>query len=798
MTNLNHILKGFIIIVVTFKSVKAQQVDNIINTHINLNPYEETYLQLDNNLYSANDTIWFKAYVLANAAPSSFSHNLYTDWFDNNGKLLEHQIYPIIQGRSNGQLVIPSFYQQQKIHLLAYTKWMLNNDTDFLFRKDIDILPRKTQIITASKKETQKTIIQFFPEGGNLVAGILNKIAFKATDQFGTPIEVSGAILDNHQDSIANLVTQHDGMGYFYLLPKTNTNYIAKYHSSSHDTITINLPLAQSAGIAMEIISQKDNKKIVIRKQGNDTENDSYNIDYNHLHLLAEKDGTVSYLSNINLSGKDNFETNIPVSHLSSGILTVTILTNDWTPLAERICFIKANDINHNQPNLSVIKQDLNKKGLNTIQLQYDDTLPVNLSIAITDGSILIDTTNNIISYLLLTGQLKGKINNPAYYFEDTSKQKSQDLDLVMLTNGWRKYNWQAIAQNAKTTIKYPRDSAYFFLQGVITDVKNKTKLPKEISFMTNNKLSFGSNSFMVDKFGNFRDSSFLIYTTTKLTFHPLNGQRTYAFNFNKLSDHSFTKYPFILSDSATEISQKIQLGRLDHFKTTLQDVTVTSYKTTYENPIDSLEAPYQSQEFIRAPALKNVYVLNQPILSAYGANFVSFIRSKLHLTIGSGPDRTYIHPYFFVNGQAMPSDAAMQTPIVDIVFVKYYKYFVGAPGGGGLDGVIAIWTKQGFPNEYDFRTKNDNPTSFTMSGYTISKDFYNPDYSSKSDGNAINDQRKTLYWNPELTLDNKEHKKIQLSFYNSDIAKSYKIIIEGFKIDGTPINIERTEELVL
>ncbi|QES89446.1 hypothetical protein [Rhizosphaericola mali] len=791
-----------IIVIITFFSynAKAQRADKILNAYINSNPSEEAYLQLDNNLYSSNDTIWFKAYVLANANPSSYSYNLYTDWFDDNGKLIEHQVYPIVQGRSDGQFAIPSVYSQQKIHLLAYTKWMLNSDTDFLFRKDIEILPHTAQTITPSKKETQKTILQFFPEGGNLVAGILNKIAFKATDQYGKPVDVIGVILDNHHDSIADIFTQHDGMGYFYLHPEKNTNYIAQYHTSSQDSATINLPSAQSSGIAMQVISQKDNKKIVIRKQDNNasttTENNPPDTDYNQLHLLAEKDGIINYLSNINLSGIDNFETNIPIQKLSSGILTITILDQEWHPLAERICFIKAKDINFTQPNLSVITPNLQKKGLNTIQLQYDDSLPENLSIAITDGSIPIDTTSNIISYLLLTGQLKGKINNPAYYFEDTSKQKLQDLDLVMLTNGWRKYNWKAIVQGEKISNPYRRDSAYFFLQGSITDVKNKKKLPKEISFITNNKLSFSNNNFIVDKEGHFGDSSFLIYTTTKLTFHPTVGQRTYAFNFNKFSDPSFTKYPYSLSTSTSEILQKIQLGKLDHFKTTLQDVTVTSYKTTYANPIDSLEAPYQSPEFINAPALKNVYVMNQPILAAYGADFIGFLRAKLHMDIDVKPHSPYITPICFVNGQEMPIEAAFQTPIIDIVFLKYYKYFVGAPGGGGNGGALAIWTKQGFPSEYDFRTKNDNPTSFTMTGYTISKDFYSPNYSSsQNDNNAIIDQRKTLYWNPEINLDNKEHKNIQLSFYNSDIAKSYKIIIEGFRIDGTPIYIEKNVE---
>lgn len=167
---------------------------------------------------------------------------------------------------------------------------------------------------------------------------------------------------------------------------------------------------------------------------------------------------------------------------MPSGILTITVLDANWNPLAERISFIKADDINVNSLQLSVIKKDFEQKELNTVLVQYKDSMDANLSLAVTDANISADTTNNIISYLLLTGQLKGKINNPAYYFADTSLERQEELDLVMLTNGWRKYKWHEIAEGISPEIKYPRDSVYFFLQGEVVNKKNK--LPQKVSFL--------------------------------------------------------------------------------------------------------------------------------------------------------------------------------------------------------------------------------------------------------------------------------------------------------------------------
>src|SRR5580698_9059089 len=114
---------SLLLILIFFLSpcIKAQDIGNAINAYTSNYPVEQAYLHLDNNLYSAGDTVWFKAYMLANSLPSALSANLYIDWYDTSGKLLLHQVYPIYHATVNGQFSIPSAYAGSAIHLLAYT-----------------------------------------------------------------------------------------------------------------------------------------------------------------------------------------------------------------------------------------------------------------------------------------------------------------------------------------------------------------------------------------------------------------------------------------------------------------------------------------------------------------------------------------------------------------------------------------------------------------------------------------------------------------------------------------------------
>ena len=137
---------------------------------------EKTHIHYDKATYYPGETIWFKAYLMEGIYPVAQTKTFYIDWIGDNGQVLWHTVSPVIEGSANGQFDIPEDYNGAYVHVKAYTRWMLNYDTGFLYSKDIVILPKNT----ASKqgtKQVPKTSLQFFPEGGDLVGGVLNRVA---------------------------------------------------------------------------------------------------------------------------------------------------------------------------------------------------------------------------------------------------------------------------------------------------------------------------------------------------------------------------------------------------------------------------------------------------------------------------------------------------------------------------------------------------------------------------------------------------------------------------------------------
>ena len=148
--------------------------------------------------------------------PANESKTLYIDWIDDKGKLMLHAVSPLMDAMTNGQFEIPAEYKGKLINVRAYTKWMLNFDSAFIYNKAIPILTKET---TPVQKTAITPTIQFFPEGGDMIAGLSNKIAFKANDQWGRPVKVRGIVTSNKAKTEDSIRTIHDGMGYFFLYP---------------------------------------------------------------------------------------------------------------------------------------------------------------------------------------------------------------------------------------------------------------------------------------------------------------------------------------------------------------------------------------------------------------------------------------------------------------------------------------------------------------------------------------------------------------------------------------------------
>jgi hypothetical protein len=755
---------------------------------------EKVYLHYDKSSYCAGETVWFKAYLMERNLPSAQSKTLYIDWVADNGAVLSHTVSPVVKGATNGQFEIPQGYNYKSLHVRAYTKWMLNFDTAFLYNKDLRIL-LKPSANTPSAPSAIVSSIQFFPEGGDIISGASNNIAFKANDQYGRPVEVSGKLTDSKGNTIQSFVTVHDGMGSFSFTPRPGTDYSVSWTDEKNKSHTSSLPLIKPSGFSMQMTID-DKKRVLIISAGNNNEKEPQ-----HLHLIGTMNQGLVFSNDIKLSDNKSAERIIPTEELSSGILTFTLFDANWNPIAERITFINNNEYAF-QPTMEVQKKDTEKRKRNEIQIRIPDSLQdANLSIAVTDMSIEKDTTENIISHFLLSSDIKGRIHNPAYYFLNNSDSLAQQLDLVMLTNGWRRFKWEDVTKGKLPEIKYPHDSSYLCLTGQLFGVtKNQLSGKESVAIILKDSTRSKLEIMDIAKDGTFSDPNLIVFDTLKAYFSLKSKflkQATAKFSIDRLPAFKYEAGNNLLfgipaSDTtgASRHSEMV-LRYFDAINRERAQILQTVIVTARKKPsVDVLDAKYTSGMFTHGDSYQ-FDLVNEPV-GGYGDIF-SYLQGKV---AGLQINTTSFPTSFKWRGgggvglylDEIHTNAEMiQTlPISDIAYVKVFRPpFMG--GFGGSNGAIAIYTRKG-----DDRIAGASGlSSNTVVGYTAVKQFYSPNYDIYNSQNDQLDVRTTLYWNPELRSSAKT-KKIDLSFYNNDVTKSFRVVIEGMTKDGLLTHFEK------
>ena len=779
-----------------YSGLSAQKSDVIINDYAVNFPNERIYAHFDNSLYAPGDTVWYKIYAMAGFLPTAFSKNVYIDWSDVNGKVLAHQMLPLENATAAAQFAIPENYAGNALFVTAYTKWMLNDDSAFLFRRQLSVAtgtPPKPE-----ERQAIRTSLVFFPEGGYGVSGVSSRIAFKATDQWGNPVAVRGTIEDEQQKVTESFVTTHNGMGQFEMTPLPGVKYTATWSGNDGRVQRTVLPAFRQEGIVLKVDNGRDSKKITIT-----TAQDKQRL-YEGYHLLVTMQQRVVYLATLQFKDGNSFiETNIPVSEFPSGIMVVSLLTANWQPVAERISFVY-DDHSVLRPELKSIRKQLDARGLNELELLYKDTFAASLSVSVTDAG-MTDTTatdNNIISSLLLSEELKGQVHDPVYYFSDTTAEVAKNMDLVMLTNGWRNYNWQKIVQRKKLVFEYAPDTTYMVFSGQIRNVpvnamRNGNGL---ISFTFKDAKPVERRDLLFKKDGLFADSSLIIFDTVSINYRfptDKSGSATSDILFfrEKLPVPSFImswrphptgqiKLPWIREQRNDGPGRQLTL---------LPNVVVKTRQAPQLSPIDQLEEKYAGDLAKNAQGYK-LNPESDPGIFGY-TDILQYLPGRVPgLELANG--ELYFSRYNKISGQPGPPAFFVNDILTDkdgikvinprqIAFVKAIPgYYVAAPNGG--TGSILIYTKK------DYEDSGIKRAGFQIEGYTLAREFYQPDYSK--DAGMAPDNRRTLYWNPNLTRDPASD-AYKFSFYNNDQSRRLKVIIEGVNTDGKLIRVEKTIE---
>lgn len=768
---------------------------------------ESVYIQYDRPVYNPGETIWFKAYIVTAEGATNLSKNFYVDVTDTSGTVLMHGVYPIQLSAAAGNFDIPVSYKGKSIHVRAYTRWMLNFDTAFLYDKDIRTTQTPPPGTRPVVKPTPVASVQFFPEGGDCIAGIKTKLAFKALYNNGMPANINGTVVNSKGEVVDTITTLHDGMGYFYLEAQPGETYTAQWKDEQGNNYKTALPAVKANGGSLQVSQSKTRVGLLI------TRSSDAPAPYRQMHIVATMQQQVVYIAPVNLDASNFSGGSIPLSLLGTGILQVTLLDNNWQPVAERIVFINKNDYSF-QPTVHFDTVGTGRREKNVMVINVPDSLESNLSVSVTDAGAGIDSTDDIVSKLLLTGELKGNVYHPAYYFNNNSDSTEQYLDLVMLTNGWRRFKVNEIIAGNTRPLQYTPDTSYLTLSGKVYGIK-PDKIKEAGSIMVilkgTNPADTTKDFFIIPLNGDgsftqpgysFNDTLRAYYQFASKKGYRINNSAEVTFSSGALAAPKQVFYnkanPASKGVDTTGFAYNARLAAQEAAaadlirQSTLQNVIV---RARVKTRLDTLDERYTSGMFSGGDAARQFDLVND--VSARSAiSALQYLQGKvagLMINNATTPNPSVswrgAPTDIFVDEMPITTDAISTINVQDIAYIKVFRPPFFGSFGGGPGGAIAIYTRRGseiLPDQFGRGLSEKR-----VVGYTSTREFYSPDYSVDSVMHAANDIRSTLYWNPWVITTPQNH-TIRLPFYNNDSTKKMRVIIEGIDGSGRPARMEQ------
>ncbi len=761
-------------------------------------PNERIHLHFDKDIYLPGETIWFKAYLYNNNALSSVSTNFYAAIYDETGKLLEQKIYPVADGTSRGSFSLPGNIDGNKLQLVAFTKGMTLYDNSNVFKKVISIY--RKNVPQNAVPVTNNISLQFFPEGGNWVAGISNTVAFKAWNEDGSPAQVSGKIMDEEtHTAIDSFSTNAAGLGKLQLMPEEKI-YTALWKGADGKTIKTELPPVTPYGITLHAELVKNELYYIINKNAT-TEN------LKQLHLLAQMENEELYKADILIGDKNYLVNKFSIDSLPSGIVQLTLFNGDWQPIQERIVFI-----NPGKKTMALIKEEERSnaaKAKNIIELAMPDNTASNLSASIADINFYDKATNRTIQQdLWFNTQLKG-LNSAIAGEIETGNTAA--IDLVMLTHGWRKYNWQKVINKQVENVG-PVDN---FLSLNIHYKEKNYALPgdESLSLVINDKVT-GKQYHALNPATqtSFYQSGFVFYDSARISY-KLNKNKDMSGNLLMKVNDSINIPAYITAvknlpqqtiSSATLIDTSFNniATRFNDVQTFKTIVVNSKYVNPVTKRMQQLDDKYTSGLFSGIVRGYQVNVVDD--IETETSDIYSYIRYKMptKLAVSGMTGSRQFYPCsmtmndvcdpipVFLNENEMPGDILESVPLSTIAYIKYIPGIVIGSSFTSTNGALYVYTRKGSD---DSQPSASPMRSVTVKGYDLAKEFFNPDYSDKA-SLLQPDLRTTVYWNPYI-ITGKDNTKVKIEYYNNDISKKLLLTIEGIDEAGKLIHIEKIIE---
>ncbi|WP_412466556.1 carboxypeptidase-like regulatory domain-containing protein [Pedobacter sp. KLB.chiD] len=784
-------------------------------------PREKVYVQLDKQLFALQDTLWFKAYLVdaTTNAYSPISGLIYFDLISSAGNPVATLALPCSFGLTWGSFVLAEKrFPPGRYTFRAYTRWMQNFGSAYIFKREITIVdPQiqnndlgKSKISAASRKVNPSKLnltnsdidIQFLPEGGSWLQQITQKMAFKAINSLGKGIKVEGEILDSKQQKVADFKSNMNGMGYFKMMPLPDEQYSAKIKVGDK-FFNQKLPksLALGTALSLDVNSNADSMMLkVFSTQANP-----------YLTIIGQSRGNLCFIAHIK-ADKEEKAIKVSKNLFPTGVSQILLVNELNQVLNERCFFLKFKD--QLMISSAIDGASFGKRDSIPLKIKVTDgggnPVEGSFSLSVTDDhQILKDITHdsNILSDLLLTSDLKGEIEKPGQYFASVNRNAAEDLDALMLTQGWVSYDWP---MNKIPEFKPEND---YTISGTVTNIFNKPAVGAKVTILGQNK-GFMMMDTVTNKSGEFLFKDLPILDSASVVIQALNvnGKKgTLGIELNEfkrplaepvkgnteqnevdLPDSTIQKFLAVRRQTEEAlIKSGIVLREVKIFgKSTVKGSKNLNGPGNYSQVLTDIDLEPMAKKTLYDVLMEKIKGFRPGFERRSGKRdfFINFDLARFvidgmdidrfYMGGGSGTNAYYEYVKSYLDYYSAEDIIGIET--MENGLSWSYRSQFKHPMDNTNYAFIEITTKVGLG---PFLKKAANMYLLRPINYGDKRVFYQPKYTNTNKDNARPDYRSTIYWNPNIITD--KDGVAEVSFFSSDQKGSYTVWIEGTDING-------------
>jgi hypothetical protein len=643
------------------------------------------------------------------------------------------------------------------------------------------------------KAASGKTDIQFFPEGGNLVYGNESKIAFKAVGADGLGVDIKGTVLDDKNNPVTTFTAMHLGMGVFNIKPESGRTYKAQVIYPDGSSNTIDLPAPVNTGYTLNISNVSDNIIVKILPGPDVTKAPS---ETGAMSLVAQSGGIIYYAGK-SQPGSKFFRVIIPGHKFPAGIVQFTLFSAAGEPMNERLVFVE----NPDQLKLGISSENQSYSPRQKVKIAIDAKDPGDKPV---QGSFSVSVTNettvpvdeaaegSILSNLLLTSDVRGYIEQPGYYFTSPGEKTTAALDVLMLTQGYHRFEWKQVLGD-----NYPADiyqaEKTLGVSGHLKTLSGKPVANGKVTLFTNSRGFFLIDTTS-DNTGRFSFNNLVFGDSVKFVVQARTAKdrKNLHIDLDNITPPSTAKNrnapgmlvnisdglsPF-LQNSAGWYAGQLKYGLIDHAQI-LKEVKITAKKNPAEHSAN-LNGPGSADQIVSGYQIAGMGCVQLADCLQGKLAGVRFMNGKPYLAGGfRAAPMTIIIDGVNVEADILNDLNASDIESIEVLRSIGYTAIYGARGGSG---VLIITTKRGESN-YEVRRYAPGVVTYSPKGYYKVRAFYSPRYDDPKTNVSVPDLRSTIYWNPNIVTD--KDGKASFDYFNADTKGTYRMVIEGIDADG-------------